>query len=107
MLLLGMRNDIPELLQAMDVYLFPSVYEGLPVALVEAQAAGLPCVISDTIAMESKITNHIQDYSLDLSAKEWAEKVVEWSEYERKDSTEILRKAGYDIMDTVRVYEEL
>lgn len=106
-LLLGMRNDIPELLQAMDVYLFPSVYEGLPVALVEAQAAGLPCVISDTIAMESKITNHIQEYSLDLSAKEWAVKVVEWSRLERRDSTEIIRKAGYDIMDTVRIYEEL
>lgn len=106
-LLLGMRRDIPDLLQAMDVYLFPSVYEGLPVALVEAQAAGLPCVISDAIAPESKITDHIEAYSLQMSVDKWADKVVEWSQHARSDSTEILRKAGYDIMDTVRLYENL
>lgn len=105
--LLGMRNDIPQLLQAMDVYLFPSVYEGLPIALVEAQAAGLPCVISDTIAPESMMTGHIEAYSLQLSVHEWAQKVLDWSKYERVDSIEILRKAGYDIMDTVRLYENL
>lgn len=106
-LLLGMRNDIPDLLQAMDVFLFPSVYEGLPVALVEAQAAGLPCVISDTIAPESKITEHIQDYSLKMEPHEWAEEVLDWSKIIRTDSAEILREAGYDIMNTVRMYEEL
>ena len=106
-MLLGIRNDIPKLLQVVDVYLFPSVYEGLPVALVEAQAAGLPCVISDTIAPESKITNHIESYSLQLSIEEWAQKVLGWSGYERTDSTDVLRKAGYDIMETVRMYEAL
>lgn len=105
--LLGMRNDIPQLLQAMDVYLFPSVYEGLPIALVEAQAAGLPCVISDTIAPESKMTEHIEAYSLQLSANEWAQKVLDLSKHERMDSTGILRNAGYDIMETVRLYESL
>lgn len=105
--LLGMRNDIPDLLQAMDVYLFPSVYEGLPVALVEAQAAGLPCVISDTIAPESKLTEHIEAYSLQMPVSDWADKVVEWSQHERTDSTGILRESGYDIMDTVRLYETL
>lgn len=105
--LLGTRNDIPQLLQAMDVYLFPSVYEGLPVALVEAQAAGLPCVISDTIAPESMMTNHIEAYSLQMSAEEWAKKVLDWSMHERVDSTDVLRDAGYDIMETVRMYEML
>ena len=106
-MMLGIRNDIPQLLQAMDVYLFPSVYEGLPVALVEAQAAGLPCVISDTIAPESKITNHIESYSLQMSAEEWAQRVLDWSRYERANSTDIMRKAGYDITETVRLYETL
>lgn len=105
--LLGIRNDIPDLLQAMDVYLFPSVYEGLPVALVEAQASGLPCVISDTIAPESKLTDHIESYSLKMPAEEWAHKIMDWSKNERKDSAEILRKKGYDIKDTARFYENL
>lgn len=105
--LLGLRNDIADLLQAMDVYLFPSVYEGLPIALVEAQASGLPCVISDTIAPESKMTEHIEAYSLKMPIEEWAQKVIEKSKRERKDSTEILRKAGYDIKDTARFYENL
>lgn len=43
----GVRSDVPQLMQAMDVFVFPSLYEGLPVTIVEAQAAGLPCVISD------------------------------------------------------------
>lgn len=104
--LLGMRNDIAQLLQAMDIFLFPSIYEGLPVALVEAQASGLPCVISDTIAPESKMTEHIQAYSLNESAEQWADYILELSEYGRADSIEILRSAGYDIMNTVSFYEE-
>lgn len=106
-LLLGMRNDIPDLLQAMDVYLFPSVYEGLPVALVEAQAAGLPCVISDTIAPESKLTDHIKAASLQLPAYKWAEYVLKMSERVRTDSSHILKSAGYDIMETAHFYENL
>lgn len=105
--LLGIRNDIPELLQAMDVYLFPSVYEGLPVALVEAQAAGLPCVISDTIAPESKMTDHIEAYSLDETAEQWADHILQMTRRERGNSTDILRAEGYDIMNTVRFYENL
>ena len=105
--LLGLRNDIAELLQAMDVYLFPSVYEGLPVALVEAQAAGLPCVISDTIAPESKMTDHIKAYTLDETAGQWAEHVFELARRQRGESIEILRAQGYDIMNTVHFYENL
>ncbi|QDY44832.1 glycosyltransferase family 1 protein [Planococcus glaciei] len=58
----GIRNDIPELMQAMDLFLFPSLYEGLPVTLIEAQASGLPCVVSNTVTEETKITNHV-DFS--------------------------------------------
>lgn len=105
--LLGIRSDIPDLLQAMDVYLFPSVYEGLPVALVEAQASGLPCVISDTIAPESKMTDHIESYSLEETAQQWAEHILQMAQRKRGNSTQILRDAGYDIMETVRFYENL
>ena len=55
-LFLGARGDIPQLMQAMDVFVLPSIYEGLPVTMVEAQAAGLPCFISDRVPIECKIT---------------------------------------------------
>ena len=48
-ILAGLRSDIPELLQAMDIFLFPSIYEGMPLSVVEAQASGLPCIISDAV----------------------------------------------------------
>ena len=105
--LLGMRNDIPDLLQAMDVYLFPSVYEGLPYALVEAQAAGLPCVIADTIAPEIKLTSHIWTYSLQMPVDEWVDRILEAAKTKRGNSTELLRQVGYDIKSTVQFYEAL
>lgn len=53
-ILLGTRNDIPDLLMAFDVMVFPSFYEGLPNSIIEAQATSLPCIISDTISKEVK-----------------------------------------------------
>jgi glycosyltransferase involved in cell wall biosynthesis len=75
----GSRADIPELLLgAFDVFLFPSVHEGLGVALVEAQAAGLPCLTSDVVPMEADvIPNLVQRLSLDQSAAEWAKTLLE------------------------------
>ena len=57
--LLGIRNDIPDLLMAFDVMVFPSFYEGLPNSIIEAQATSLPCIISDTISTEVKITDRV------------------------------------------------
>ncbi|MBQ3013808.1 MAG: glycosyltransferase, partial [Clostridia bacterium] len=54
--LLGSRGDVAELMQAMDVFLLPSIWEGLPVVLIEAQAAGLPCLVSDTVTKEANLT---------------------------------------------------
>lgn len=55
----GVRTDVEEQMQAMDVFVFPSLYEGLPVTMVEAQAAGLPCIISDQIPEECIITTNL------------------------------------------------
>lgn len=73
-LFLGFRNDINELMQAMDVFVLPSLWEGLPFTLVEAQAAGLPCVISDVVSDESIVTDLIKKESLKQSAEIWAKK---------------------------------
>ncbi len=107
---LGVRSDVNEILQAMDVFLFPSLYEGLPVTLIEAQAAGLPCVISSTITDEVCITDLTEQISLECSAEEWAKAVLNQKSRERKNTEEIIRREGYDIKNTadefVRFYIE-
>ena len=61
---LGIRSDVADLMQAMDIFVFPSLYEGLGIALIEAQAAGLPCVVSDTIPKEAYLTDLVKSESL-------------------------------------------
>ncbi len=75
----GQRTDVPELLSAMDVLVFPSHYEGLPGVVVEAQAAGLRCYVSDAVSQEVAITELVQFISLKESAGYWAEKICTWS----------------------------
>ena len=75
---LGLREDIPQLLQAMDLFLFPSLFEGLPVTLVEAQAAGLPCVISDMITDEIMITDQISKVSLSGNTSLWNQEIAKY-----------------------------
>jgi glycosyltransferase involved in cell wall biosynthesis len=75
-MMLSHRTDIPELLKAMDVFLFPSLYEGLPVTMVEAQAVGLRCVISDTIDENSILLPTTVVHSLKDSVSDWAETVL-------------------------------
>lgn len=97
-IMLENRSDVNCLMQAMDVFLFPSLFEGLPISLVEAQAADLPCVISDTISEEVLLTDKIEMLSLDDSAEKWAEHIIEKSiNVDRIDETNVLKKKGYDI----------
>lgn len=97
----GIRTDIPKLLSAMDVFVFPSFYEGLSVAMIEAQASGLPIFCTNTLSSESKITELVEFISLDESARHWAEKVLRYSEgYVRKNMSQEVNRAGYDIHQT-------
>ena len=90
----GNRNDVPELLGAMDVFAFPSLWEGLGIAVVEAQAASLPCVISDTITREVGISPLVRYLPLG-DAEAWADALLE--RRPRQNVTEDIIKAGYDI----------
>ncbi|MED1604055.1 glycosyltransferase family 1 protein [Cytobacillus kochii] len=96
---LGVREDIPSLLQSLDVFLFPSHFEGLPVVLIEAQAAGLSCLVSDTITAEVNLTNRVTFMSLSRKASEWADKLLQLDNQHKDTSTE-LKVAGYDIETT-------
>lgn len=103
----GIRSDIPDLLQVMDVLIFPSIYEGLPVTLIEAQASGLKIFASDVITNEVAITNNIEFMSLNSSAEVWADRIMEYRDgYERKDTSQEIIAAGYDVKNNAQELEQ-
>ena len=104
--LMGLREDVNELLQAMDVFLFPSLFEGLPVSLVEAQASGIQCVISDGIPEEAiLVPENVTVISLKEKAEVWAERILALDLSGRKDVSDIIIRKGYDIKENARKLE--
>lgn len=96
-LFLGMRRDVPKLLQAMDCYLMPSLFEGFPVASIEAQAAGLPVfAASDGITPQAQLTDLFHFLPLSLGPEGWAKEILA-SDLTRKDRQDVLREKGFDI----------
>ncbi|MFI3327174.1 MAG: glycosyltransferase, partial [Clostridia bacterium] len=94
---LGMRQDVPNLMQAMDCLLLPSRFEGLPVVAIEAQAAGLHVFASsEGISKQTKITEFFHFLSLQQSSKQWAEEIMS-TNLEHKDTYEEIKKAEFDI----------
>lgn len=97
-LFLGLRSDIPELLQAMDCFAMPSLFEGLPVAGIEAQAAGLPCLFANTITPELCMTSYAKLLPLDNPDK-WTKALLQVPYGKNTfEAQEQLRKKGYDIV---------
>ncbi len=106
-LFLGQRNDANELYHAMDVFVLPSLYEGLGMVLIEAQYAGLNCYCSDAVPKEAYISNLLTEINLSESASKWAEKIIErQNKFTRKDMTEELKDSGYDIRNETKKLEE-
>lgn len=99
-MLMGNRQDVSLLYSAMDAFIMPSLYEGLPLSGVEAQAAGLRCFFSDTITKEIKITELSEFLSLESGAESWAFKIAEASQEkrERERYADLVAQRGYDIM---------
>ena len=102
----GVRGDIPELLQVMDAFAFPSLYEGTPVSLVEAQAAGLPCVISENVPDDVCVTGLIRKLPLTLAAEHWAEQICALAGGERQNVRTELAGAGFDIKENAKWLEK-
>lgn len=94
---LGVRTDIPDLLQAMDVFVLPSLFEGLPVVGIEAQAAGLPCVFSRAITAEVDITKNNIFISLNDNINTWVEGLLSFKNFKRVIEFDAIVDAGYDI----------
>ncbi len=95
----GMVSNVYDYLQAMDVFVFPSLWEGSPLALIEAQTSGLPCIVSSNVTKDAKCTDNVIFMDLAERAEAWAKKAVEVSENlpDRTDVIDEIRRSGYDI----------
>lgn len=103
----GVRSDVNDLLQAMDVFVLPSLYEGLPVTMVEAQAAGLPCIVSNRVSQECVLTEGlVEDISLDKSPHSWAEKILEKHNTPRKNRYDEIVTHGFNITTEAKELQE-
>ncbi len=104
---LGVRKDVPALLQVADVFVLPSFHEGMPVTGVEAQATGLPCVFADTITPEVVLLPGSCRLSLQDNAKTWADKILSLKHIKRISGKHILMQKKFDIHQTARQVEQL
>lgn len=104
---LSSRENVNEYYSAFDIFVFPSLYEGLGIVLIEAQCSGLKVLCSkDNIPDDVKVTDNIALMSLREGAKAWAEKLFEMKDYERRSELQAVRNAGYDIETEARKLEE-
>lgn len=102
----GVQTEIGPLLSAMDVFVFPSLYEGLGISVVEAQATGLPCVISDCLPVECEVTALVKRLSLGESAENWANVIRTSIDKERHNFHDEIVDAGYGIIENAKKLEE-
>lgn len=102
----GVRDDVPALLSAMDVFVFPSVYEGLGIVTIEAQASGLSVICSDAVPKEANLTNLIEYISLNLPLSIWKDKIINSKTKDRKALLCSVAKTNYNIISSVEYLEE-
>lgn len=117
---LGIENDIiytglasqkrvytDRLYQAYDIFLFPSLWEGLPLTCIEAQTSGLPVLMSDVISDETIVTDNVTTLPLSKSAEEWADAVLDiLSGYNRRDCQRQVVDAGFDVKSTAEFLQD-
>lgn len=94
---LGNHSNVYDYYQAMDYFVYPSRFEGLPGTVVEAQSAGLRCVMSDSICEEVVVTDLVHTMSIEDEPAEWAEYISNTADYERKGHVTEMQKAGFDV----------
>lgn len=106
-LFLGRRNDVHMIMKACDILIMPSLFEGLGIVAIEAQAANLPVCMSDVAAEELAISDTIEFISLASSAEEWADRAIKWKDYRRHDAYDVIKNSGFDIYSEVHRVEKL
>ncbi len=107
---LGVKKDVENYYQAMDVFLFPSLYEGLGIVLLEAQISGLPCFINKNLPIDVDVTNLVRRLSIDEDPKVWSEEIVAFhhcDDYKRTSHDKELVDSGFSIESTSNMMEKL
>ncbi len=107
-LFLGKRSDVPQLLQAMDVFFMPSHFEGLPVSLIEAQAAGLKCLVSDQVSRQADISGNVQFLGIEENDLDhWVNAAVTMmkDKNDRRTPIEAIQENGYDMKFNIKQLE--
>lgn len=104
---LGQRNDVNELYQAFDVFCLPSLYEGLPVVGVEAQASGLLCILSNAMTKETKVLDITKFISLNNTPKDWADSILDdVKKYKRIDTSKEMTSKNFNIKEEAKKLEK-
>jgi glycosyltransferase involved in cell wall biosynthesis len=108
----GIRDDIEKILQALDLFILPSKYEGMPGVAIEAQASGLNCIISDTVTKDVSVTSLVEFKSIKESSELWANYIIEKyipnnHELNRQSPINNIINAGYDISERARMFEHI
>lgn len=104
---LGQRTDVNELMQAMDIFLLPSLYEGLPVVGVEAQTAGLLCILSSEMTKETKVLSTTKFISLKNSNEEWVREILTcYQNFQRQNTKNEIIKANFEIATEAKKLEK-
>lgn len=98
----GLQKNVVPFYQAMDFFLLPSFYEGLPGVAVEAQASGLRGILSDAITTETAMTSLMEFRSVQEPAKVWADRIVACGHYERQNTLKELQEAGFDVKNLAK-----
>ena len=102
-LILSNRDDVPDLLSAMDVFVFPSLYEGLPLSLIEVQVAQKPCFVSDNVNEHATISNLMTKLSLNSGAKKWADAILSY----KKPKKIVVNEDDWDIKKVTKRLEQI
>ena len=103
----GVRQDVPNLMSAFDVFLFPSLYEGMPNTVIEAQATGLRCILSDTITREAKLSEDVTYISLKESTVVWSEELLKLNRANRFGGYKVIVDNNYDIESATNRFIEV
>lgn len=101
----GVHKNVADYLQAMDVFVLPSLYEGLGIAAIEAQANGLPCIVSDNVPIESKVTKQMERVSLKEDVGVWAKKIISFANKRDVTSHQNLINEMYNIKNSAKVLQ--
>lgn len=103
----GMITDVYNVQQAIDIIVFPSKYEGFPVSIIEAQASGIPCVISSSVTDQVKIIDNIKFININEPLDIWVDNISSFIDIKRKDTSKELILNGFDINSSIKIMEKI